>query len=350
MIVFCAASCDGAIELFDKEECDYSVQLTYHYNQENKSSGNDFGRFIYNTDEYIFDDRGILCAIGTVTQDPCDGQWVSKYNLEPGRYSVIAVGNHTSMSRIHANNAVPEIGVTSRDDMMLTLSNRSSDGSDDGTNYMSIGRLYHGYRTFTVAQNGTSNIRVDMVHSHLDLRFTIKWKGDAAPTNTKDFYVILSHVPSEYALMPEYVYPSKGKCEIHNCDTHDEYNNTCLAVRHHIATVKKSENVVNHRRNVSMLGNTISSQTLSYRIRNQSSDCVESKISLWRTNATRSGIPEQLMKEISINDFLNRSGVNLDHSLKQQYYIIFEIDSDTGQVKAWFSSIADWENGGNIGW
>lgn len=349
LVALGGVSCRGLIEHFDLI-CDYTVQLRYDYNQENGTSENRFERYIKSAEEYIFDADGILCAFGPVTKDVCTGEWVSQLDLPPGRYSVIAVGNRSAMSRIHAGGTEPVIGRTRREDMTLTLETRSVNGHDDGTNFLNTGRLFYGYRTFTVAPDQVSLVRVDMVHSHLDLRYTIRWKGSAAPANTGDFYVMMTDVPSQYSLMPEYVYPQpKGNCEQHDPASHDTYDTQCLSVRHHIVTVQKAENIVSHRNDVYLSGNVISGQMLTYRLRSPGADCTETRISLWRTGGTRAGEPERMMKDIPLNDFLSRSFEDLDTTLKQQYHIVFEIDPATGQVSVWFADIADWDEGGGLG-
>lgn len=350
-VTLLAVSCKGMIEHFDPPACEYTVQLQYHYNQENTSLDNQFARYVKSLEAYIFDENGILYAIESVKADECSGEWVTELTLPPGKYSVIAVGNRSIMSRTHDQGKDVVIGTTKREDMLLTLETRSVNGHDDGSNFLNTGRLYHGYRTFSILPDAPSFVRVDMVHSHLDLRFTIRWKGNAAPNNTGDFYVLLTDVPSQYGLMPEYIYEQpKAACQLHDATSggHDSYNSTCLEVRHHIVTVQKTENVVSHRNDVYLSDNVISGQALTYRLRNAASDCTATKISLWRENGARSGTPERLMKEIHLNDFLNRSFEDLDLTLKQQYHIVFEIDPATGQVETSFANIADWNEGGGL--
>lgn len=342
------ASCQGLISHYDPPICDYTVQLQYHYNLENTATGNLFERYVKSLDAYIFDEAGVLYAIEPVTTDECTGSWVTELLLPPGKYSVIAVGNRSAMSRIHDNSEELMIGTTHRDDLLLTLTNRSVNGSDDGRYCANTGRLYHGYRTFSVSPTDISYVRVDMVHSHLDLRYTIRWKNNKYPVNSNDFFVILRDLPSEYKLMPEYIYPDKNTCEEFDCGTHELYNSVCQTPRQHIPQVRYDCNTMDHRRNVTLFGNAISGQTLTYRIRNCGEGRIETKISLWRDNSSRTGEAEQLMKEISLNDFLNRSRIDLDRTLKQQYHIVFEIDYDTGQVSAWFSTISDWDEGGGL--
>ena len=334
------ASCQGVID-GDGEICAYTVQLRYDYNEENTTQTNEFAKHVLSTEEYIFDEHGILCAIGPVTADACTGEWVTQQMLPPGRYSVIAVGNRTSMS---SSGPQPKVGETRREDLLLTLVNRSANGTDDGVHFESCGRLFHGYRTFTVAERGISHIRVDMVHSHLDLRFTIRWKNNQIPAHADDFYVLLKDVPSQYHLMPEFLYPvPREAAKLHDPVADDKHESVSDRVIHHIPQVHHDRNLATHRKDVGLYGNALSAQMIGYRIRNVGADRAETTISLYGNGGT------QLMKDIHLNDFLNRSGINLDHTLKQQYHIVFEINPDTGEVTVWFADIADWDEGGNLG-
>ena len=324
----------------DSEICDYNVQLRYDYNQENTARTNEFARYVLGTEEYIFDENGVLYAVNPVTTDACTGEWVTQLMLPPGKYSVIAVGNRTSMSYTQQ----PRVGETRREDLLLTLVNRSANGTDDGVHFESCGRLYHGYRTFTVAKWGVSRVRVDMVHSHLDLRFTIRWKNNQIPAHADDFYVLLKDVPSQYHLMPEFLYPvPREAAKRHDPVADDKHESVSERVIHHIPQVHYDRNPVTYRKDVGLYGNALSAQLIGYRIRNVGEDRTETKISLYGNGGT------QLMKDIHLNDFLNRSNINLDHTLKQQYHIMFEIDAETGEVTVWFADIADWDEGGNLG-
>ena len=347
-------SCDKVLDRYDTE-CNYTVRIRYDYNRENTSDVNLLTTYISSLEEYIFDSDGVLYAINPLAADVCTGQWVSEHLLPPGHYSVIAVGNRTDMSKTYDQDAVthslsaaaPVIGRTRRENMMLALTRRSTDGSDDGKNYNNCGRLYYGYRTFTVTPTGISYVRVDMVHSHLDLMFTIRWKNNKVPVNTNDFYVTLTDLPSQYNLMPEFAYPRRNVYEVHDpaSTTHDPYESVSQAVRHYIPYVMYEVAPVNYRENVRLRNNTISSQTISYRIRNCDPGRPVTNLSLWRGNGT----PERLMNDVQLNDFFNRNGIDLDHTLRQQYHIMLEIDGDTGQVDVWLADIADWDEGGYLG-
>ena len=332
--------------VIDRHEiCTYNVQIVYHYNQENTSPINQISRFVRSLDEYLFDSDGVLYAIHPKTLDICTGEWISELMLPPGRYTVISMGNSGATNTTTDSGMPLQVGVTKREDVLHTLVTPSANGD-----YINSDRLYHGYRTFSVESGKQSYVRVDMVHSHLDLRYTIYWKGNAAPANTNDFYVILKDVPSEYHIMPEFVYPVAGSLsETYDALLLDEYALESRDVRHHITTVEKVSNIINYQRDVIMFGNYISGQTISYRLRNSGHGGTESTLSLYSRTPDSSNQPTRLMKEIPLNDYLNRSYVDLNLTLKQQYHLVFVIDPDTGLVDVMFAEIADWDEGGTIG-
>lgn len=353
LAVFCAVctSCDKMIDLHDVPLCDYTAKLRYEYNMENTSNSNRITTYIKSLDEYIFNEQGVLYSIGHLTIDPCTGEWVSQNDLPVGRYSVVALGNLTSMSDVSDNLASLVVGVTRCDDVMMSLVNRSAMSGKSAENeyFDNCSRLFYGYRTFAVEPTGVSDVRVDMVHSHLEVRYIIRWKGDRAPKDSKDFFLLLKDVPSQYRMTPEWIYSESGVCEPRDAGVHDPYQVVDQSVRHYIMKVEKDQNIITHRIPATMFGKTVTGQTISYRIRNPAQGRTMTTISLWRNSATRSGESEMLMKEIPLNDFLSRSGINLDQTLKQFYELVFEIDPYTGSVVVGFADVADWDDGGNLG-
>ena len=328
-------SCSDYIDKYGNPECDYTVQIRYDYNRENTSDTNLLDTYIQSMEEYIFDGDGILYAVNPVTVDVCDGTWHSDLDLPPGRYSLITVGNRTSMSEISDNGTTPQIGTTRREDMLLTLENESQTNSGRGW-FENCGRLFHTYRTFSVEPYQASFVRADMVHSHCVIRFTIRWRG-TPPANAYQYYIRMLNVPSEYNLMPEFIYPQPGAvCEYHTNQS-DHYEASSNAVIHHIPTVHNDRNIVTHRREVNRTMNDIQGETVTYRLR----EAGQTMFGLFTENGTR------VMKDIHINDFLNRMEVDLDHTLRQEYEIIFEIDDQNGTVHVFFPQVGDWDEGGS---
>lgn len=328
-----------------EEECDHTVRLFYHYNRENTSRENELPSYVKGMTEYLFDGDGILYQVNPVEIDECNGHYASERNLPPGRYTVITMGNQTSMSETtdKAQQNAPQIGITKREDMLLSLRNETQSRSGRGY-YDNCGRLFHGYRTFTVTPNDISHVRVDMVHSHCVINYTIRWKNIAStPSNTRDFTIRMGDLPSIYNLMPQYYYPD-GVASEHDPATCDAYNPVCLGVIHHIPTVYKPGvnpveecNLIHHRTEGTMLGRRITGKTITYRLRNEG----DVKLSL---HCESGG---QLMKDLPINKILQDLGENLDYSLRQEYDLVFEID-DNGSVRVFFAGAAEWDEGGGL--
>ena len=334
VVVVASVSCMKVLDHND-DICDYTVQIYYHYNQENTSgSVNMIEHHVFTIDEYIFDEGGVLVAINPVDRDVCDGTWHSDLDLPPGKYTVISVGNRDARSFIGDRgngNAAPVRGVTRRGDMTLTHTNTVAyaDHSE---------RLYYGYRTFSVEPNNVSKIRMDMVHSHHVLRFRIRWKRNAPPMG--DYTATMSFIPSEYTLMPHYVYPEQYQCETHDPNTHDEYNRICQAVRHHIPTVHQDRNILNHKVNLKRnVDGEIRGEFIMYRIKNESTP----------TMALFSGSSPagtQIMKDINLQKYFSDRNINLDQTLKQEYDI--DILIDDGSVFVSPINVADWNDGGKL--
>ena len=339
VVLLLVTSCEGWLGRYDDKECDYTVQIRYDYNRENTVRANEYGLFIRHATTYIFDANHLLYAIDPVTADECTGEYVSEFDLPPGRYSLITVGNQTTMSEVSDNYNKLQIGVTHREDLMLTLRGQTiTRGAGD--TYNNCGRLYHAYRTFTIAENDISRIRVDMVHSHCVINYTIRWRGMTPPDAT-NYYVQMRDVPSKYNLMPQFIYPEPlSDCEAHDGEAHDTYPSFCDNVVHHIPTVHNDRNILTHRSEAYRTGNEIKGSTITYRLRNAG----QTMLSL-HTGATRGDRATQVMKEIHINHYLTTMGENLDHTLKQEYDIIFEIDPGTGLVHVYFLEVGDWDEG-----
>lgn len=319
---------EGILDHVGVAECDYTVQIRYDYNAENTSSTNLLTTYIGSLDEFLFDEDGILYAVRPLAVDECTGQWVSEYDLPPGRYSVIAIGNRSDMSVI--NDA--RIGHTRREDMLMTLTTANPSNDTD--------RLYHGYRTFTVVPNGVSNVRVDMVHSHCIIRFRIRWKNNTPPMG--NYYSVMKYIPSEYSLMPEYYYPKPFEaCTKHIPESSDPYSQAPQSVRHHITTVHANRDLLDHtialKRNVD--GEVIG-QFVMYRIKNENHPTMS-----LHTGTTRAS--EQVMKDIDLQRYFLDQGIDHDSSLKQEYNIEIMIDGD--RVSVMSVTIGDWQEGGPLG-
>ena len=339
-VAVCASSCiKNALNHYD-DICDYTVQLRYDYNEENSTSENRIDYVVRSLEEYVFDEREILVAINDIGRDICDGTWHSDLNLPPGRYSVIAVANRDHRSRLwdNASGGTPVKGVTHRDDMRMAL--ESADTFDDGTKGESE-KLYHGYRTFTIASQALTYIRVDMVHSHLLLRVRVTWRNNATPPKGEDYYVALETVPSDYRLMPEYIYPAGSfTYQTHNPVVHDHYPSVNNDVIHHIPkTCHELNNELIHRYDTRVnADNELWGEFTTYRVKLASSP----KLRIARSSDNALIVP----KVIDLYEYFDWYEIEPDYELKQEYFIDIVIDGD--KIILMPLNIADWDEGDTL--
>lgn len=321
----------------DNEICDYNIQLSYHYNLENFTTANMLDNHVSVITEYIFDEDGILFRINTIHADECLQYIVSEQMLPPGRYSVIAWGNLGNACA--ASDAV--IGVTRRDEMLLQFDNPCSEYPGYELNG---DRIFHAYRTFTVGETGISRLRVDVVHSHLLLRYRVRWRtpSKAPELGSGEFQMRLNGNPSEYNFMPEYI-SREQYCRVHDRNADDDYRSQCNEVIHHIPTVYTDRNVrsnrVNHQVNVDRI---IDGEFIAFRLRNST----PTTVTLHHYSNMRAG-ERQLMNTVPLGDFFRRYGEDLDKTLKQEYHLEFIINDD-GSVSVQPIGIADWDEGGYV--
>lgn len=331
----------GAVSCYDydnnREICDYKVQLRYDYNEENTTTENRIGSYVHFIDEYLFDEAGVLYGMNTVEPDPCTGEWTSHYALPPGRYSVIGIGNKDERSTVTdvRLGGTPVIGSTNRNDMLLWLEN--CEQMTDNTSGP-CEKLYHGYRTFTVKPRGISHVRVDMINAHFTLKFRVKWKNGATPPRG-DYYVLLESVPSEYGLMPQYIYPAGSfSIETYDCDIHDLYPVNSNDVIHHIPYTCHLENNVHCHRNDTRINvdNEMWGEFTAYRIK----DATQPKLRIFADDGS------QVVRDIDLQAYFDWYGYVLDYELKQAYEIDITIDGDKIIIVP--LDIADYEEGGTI--
>lgn len=329
-------SCD--IE-FEHETCDYNLEIVYWYDAEMTAADNKLSSVVFSLDEYIFDEDGILFAWRKVPMDECYGGYVSEGTLPPGRYSVITWGNRSDIN--NPNDAV--VGVTRREDMLLFVDcmYSGSRGTRTGNLQDNGDRLYYTYRTFTVPETGVTRIKAGMVHSHLVLKYRIRWRGKA-PENTKDFYTDLTPASSTYGFMPEFRYLG-NTCNYHDPEK-DDYRQISMENRHKITTV--FDNRRNHHRiDVNMNGSKhIYGEFVTYRLRNTT----PITMALWSAGMNNSGDPLQIMKDVDLQRWFYDKGIELDRNLKQDFYLDFEILED-GRVIVSEMEVGDWTEGGYLG-
>ncbi len=310
------------------EVCPHNVEIVYWYDEEMTSVRNILDGVAESLDEYIFDEQGGLYRHRRVPLDECEGGFLSRNTLPPGRYSVITWANRSDINSV--NEAT--VGVTHREDMRL-----KPYSPYDGTGVLQKNgdRLYYTYRTFTVPEVGVAYVRADMVHSHLVLKYRVRWKNKA-PENTRDFYSDMHSISSEYQFMPRFFYEN-NTCYSHGCDL-DPYLEHSYTSRHHIKTVDDNREHC-HRIDVAMNGDkTIHGEYITYNLCN----ATPATISLWSSGAgTRAGEPVMIMKEIDLSRWFSEKHIELDSNLRQEFFLDFLID-DNGNVTVSDATIGDW--------
>lgn len=339
---------------YDLKVCDYNVQLNYHYNMENTTTQNMIDRHIGAIDQYIFDANNVLLKVVPVSKENCNGRMVSEITLPPGRYSVVSWGNPGPSCGV--NRAVP--GQTTREEMMMMMDNPcGSPLSPDGYN-TNTDRLYHSYRTFTVPETGITRMRIDMTHSHLVLKFRIRWRANA-PDNTDDFAARMRDVSSEYDFMPEFI-SREERCRPHDCEADDDYRTVCNEVIHHIPRVHQERETRNHNLDVKMTADReIHGEFVTFRVRNgydivmslHSGSPDRTRSAQEAADDDRNNVPDpdgtmRVMKPINLRRFFESYNIDLDRTLRQEYALDFLIDGDRVTVSG--LDIADWEEGGSL--
>lgn len=341
-LLFFAFASAGLVSCYDvneeRELCDYKVQLRYDYNEENGTTENMILYYVFSMDEYIFDADGILYLSRTFTPDRCTEYLHSELDLPPGQYSVIGIGNRDERSVITdvRTGLAPQAGVTHRDDMRMSLDHAAvMTGNTRGPSEP----LYHGYRSFTVNERGISRVRVDMINAHFTLQFRVRWRYNAPARG--NYYALLESIPSEYSLMPEYIYPAGSfQCEDYDSNWHDEYPSNSNSVIHHIPhTTHRQANVLTHRHDTYMNTNRqIWGEFMNYRIKTATRPVLR---------IMQEGTNSQVVKDIDLQAYFAWYNNKLNHELKQAYIIDIYIDGTTVIISP--LDVADWDEGGDLG-
>ncbi|MDL2255263.1 FimB/Mfa2 family fimbrial subunit [Parabacteroides sp. OttesenSCG-928-K15] len=303
--------------------CNYNIQLEY-WSAENTVQ-NELPMYVRKIDEYIFDNKGVLFMINRIDKDRCTRQLRAEYTLPPGNYSVVSWGNCDSVSRV--SEATP--GVTTLSEMQLRQERKPGQESHPMSE-----DIYYGFRTFSVPETGVGRTRVVMSHAYLLLDITIRWKSKT-PDNTKNFSITFEQTHDRYPFLPHYMVRSGYVWPFDLTD--EEYNERDISHRYYLMNRHPGAKVVNQRKEVTMdITRSISARFTAYRISNNSHPILR----LYAGD-------QPLMKEIDLYKFFSQMGIELDMNLRQEFFLLIEIDGDKVTVMPMIFS--DWINGGEIG-
>ena len=311
----------------DLAECPYNARLEYWYT--GTGQANVLPDYIFKMKEFVFDSLNVLRRINEIGGKK---NLAAELNLPPGRYTLVAWGNLDSLSSLNES----EIGRTKLADILLYANNpvppetrvnvplRQENGE----------LLYYGYTSFTVQSQGVSRQRVDMVHAHLKLDITVKWKGKV-PTDTGDMYMSLSGMPSAYGFLPEF--EVKGS-PYSTYGTAADGNPTRSGVWYYIPERPEDYPLITYEVPVKMdITRTVNATFISYRIGSDDHPVVR----LY-------GGGKQLLKDIDLYKYFRTMQIDLDENLRQEFSLVMEVDAAGGVIVS-SATVSDWVDGGAIG-
>ncbi|WP_304246254.1 FimB/Mfa2 family fimbrial subunit [Parabacteroides gordonii] len=311
----------------DLVECPYNARLEYWYT--GTGQANVLPDYIFRMQEFVFDSLNILRQVNELGGKK---NIAAELDLSPGRYTLVAWGNLDSCSSLNE----AEIGRTRLTDILLYANNpvppetrvnvplRQQNGE----------LLYYGYTSFTVQSQGVSRQRVDMVHAHLKLDITVKWKGKA-PTDTGDMYMSLSGMPSAYGFLPEF--EVKGS-PYSTYGTAADGNPTRSGVWYYIPERPEDYPLITYEVPVKMdITCTVNATFISYRIGSDDHPVVR----LY-------GGGKQLLKDIDLYKYFRTMQIDLDENLRQEFSLVMEVDAAGGVIVS-SATVSDWVDGGAIG-
>jgi hypothetical protein len=199
LLAFIQVSC---LDMGDDEKfvrCAYNTRIVYRYNKEGSATENMAGWYIRTLDEYIYDATGKLYS-----KRYLEGELlVGEYDLPPGQYTLVVWANKTTRNLVSDGNGTSGIN-------MLDLSWLYPDSPAPGDSALLNGgdKLYYGYRTFSVEEDMTSFIDVDMEHVYCDLSLTARWVNRSDDKDgmrgADSYYMLLEGVPSRMNFLPDW--------------------------------------------------------------------------------------------------------------------------------------------------
>lgn len=311
----------------DMDECPYNARLEYWYT--GTGQANILPDYIYRMREFVFDSLQVLRQVNELGSKK---NIAAELNLPPGRYTLVAWGNLDSLSSLNES----EIGRTKLSDILLYANNPVLPGTrvEVSRRQQNSEPLYYGYASFTIQPRGVSRQRVDMVHAHLKLEVTVKWKG-RAPTDTGDLYMSLSDVPSAYRFMPEF--EVKGS-PYSTYGTAADGSPTRSGVWYYIPERPDDYPLVSYEVPVKMdITRTVNATFITYRIGSDDHPVVR----LY-------GGGQQLIREIDLYKYFRTMQIDLDENLRQEFNLVIEVDANGGIIVS-SATVSDWVDGGSIG-
>lgn len=312
----------------DLEECPYNARLEYWYT--GTGQANVLPSHIFRMQEFVFDSLGVLRH---VKQLGGKKNVAAELDLPPGRYTLVAWGNPDSLSSL----SEAEVGQSKLSDILMYANNPAEDEAravDIPSLQQGTEPLYYGYASFAILPRGVTRQRVDMVHAHLKLDVTVKWKSKA-PTDAGDMYMTLSGIPSVYTFLPKY--EVKGSA-YSTYGTAADGTTTRSGVWYYIPEEPEDCPLITIKRPVKMdITRTINTIFTTYRIRSDDHPVIR----LY-------GGGRQILKEIDLYKYFRTMQIDLNENLRQEFSLVLEVDAGGGVIVS-SATVSDWIDGGAIG-
>lgn len=330
LLALLLASCLDMGDDDDALECAYNTRIVYRYNREGSATENMAGWYIRTLDEYIYDASGKLYTKRRIEDKLLGGE----LKLPPGRYTLVAWANLTERNLISDGSGLP--GANTLD---LSWLYPDSPAAGDPALMNGGDKLYYGYRTFSVEEDKTSFIDVDMEHAYCELSLIVRWI-DGSATKGASYYMLLEGVPSRVGFLPDW--EINGGTHVYNRDAAKYpvyYLNGSLSYLPHINGLKEP---VTHRQDghVSDDGQLLCRFT-TYRLTTRD-DGQQVLLSIYDAAG------RQVMKKIDLYKFFDEMHIDLRVARRQEFEIVLEIVGD--KITAFSMQVLDWEDGGSLGW
>ena len=321
-LMLCLGACDIDGDL---AECPYNARLEYWYT--GTGQANVLPDYVYRMHEFVFDSVGVLCHKREISGRK---GIAAELSLPPGRYTLVAWGNIDTCSRTGKT----EIGKTRLEDLRLYADRPYKSTRASASLQAPAEKLYYGHAGFRIAERGVSRGRVDMVHAHLKLDVTVKWKG-RAPTDTGDLYMTLSGIYPEYQFLPKY--EVKGSpYSSYSADNGGAM--TRSGIWYYIPGRPKDCSPVTYKVATKMdITRTVSAQFVTYRLASADHPILQ-----------LFGGGQPLIREIDLEKYFRTMQIDLDKNLRQEFSLVVEVDANGGIIVS-SAKVSDWVDGGTIG-
>lgn len=284
--------------------CPQNVKLEYWY--AGYASQNNLALHVDRLQEYLYDGRGQLLRIRTLQKDSLTGK---REILPPGDYKIVVWGNYSpnvpSASQILQAETLSQAKLSALQD---TIPPRFRENTE---------KLYYGSGFFTVPEKGTVNKRIHLSHAHAALKISVSWLTDR-PTMNEPLTMRLRGVPCQYGF-------SVGR----------EIATGSEAGPHQVPTIGVSDIQYRIRVAIDYTGDVVGEFTTFRYTANTHP--------LWSLYCGE----RQLIKELDLWRYFQKSAVDLDHNVEQEFHLTVIVEP--GQIVVREISGADWSEGGTIG-